>query len=218
MNRQMRRALEKKSGETQVRQKVVKVTGSELSKMRTEAMRSMYPTCMSIFLLTTYDEFEWKHFKNRQGKLDRLEKNMRKTVLGMDDIANYNAAVKNFNDVHAIVGITIQPDTVSKANMNPDRRPGARETIFTYTPTKLHEMEVESQVAAITVYLGIFLLEVYKMTGYESLETGDGAMDKLVTRIMNNVDSINDKYAQLEIHDFENQLKEELNFVVKGLD
>ena len=70
------------------------------------------------------------------------------------------------------------------------------------------------------IYFAIFILEVHRMTGFVSLESGDSPLDKLTDRIFsNNIDSLNDKYAQLEFSDFDWALKEYCNgFTTPGLD
>lgn len=225
MNRAERRRLQKQSkdkpkpgGSTKYQpfhEKSTRFTGKEIMEMQTAQVRENYALFMNIFLVTIHDQFGWRSYKNHMGKLDRLERNVRKRVLAMDDVASFDAFMRNVQEVHEVLGVTIQPDMMNRSSLNTS---GMEKNTYTYTTSRLKEMAVSSQVTALIVYFVIFLLEVHKMTGYVSAETGDSPMDRLIDRLMNNVDCVGDKYAQMEFHDYADILRDELKFTVKRLD
>lgn len=221
MNRKQRRAAAKGKPKALSNQyKVIPVTypGEAIMAMRTRFVRAAYKQWMDIFLMSVHDEddLEFQSYPNHMGKLDRLERRVREEVNSLDDIADFDTAIEYVSRVYQCTGLTINLGHIDRSSLNTRNMIGKK---YTYTAQALDQMKNNCFLAALGIYLSIFLLEVYKMTGYVSLESGDSPLDRLVTRIFhNNIDSINDKYAQLEFSDFDWALKYYCNgFTTPGL-
>ena len=193
--------------------------GEELIKIRTTCVRAAYKQWMDIYLLSIHDEdaFEYNSFPNHMGKLNRLERAVRNKVNSYEDIADFNLFIELTAKVRDVTGLQIKLGDIDRTCLNTKSMISKK---FSYTPKMLNDMKMNCALAAMGIYFAIFILEVHRMTGFVSLESGDSPLDKLTDRIFsNNIDSLNDKYAQLEFSDFDWALKEYCNgFTTPGLD
>lgn len=211
----MNRAQRRKQGIKQPKADVKTLKGEDLMRMRTTTIRSFYPDFATIFLQTLFDEVDFQTYSNHMGKLDRVERQMRKRIAAMEDIASVDEFMKNYVDMRELVGVSFSSITDACSNLNTKNLFGK---IYTLTREKYNEMTTSAGVAAFSVYFPIFILALYDVTKWESSESGDSEMDRVVNRYMFKIDCLEDEYAQMTFELFKEGLKDEVGFIVKPLD
>ncbi|MCM1441380.1 MAG: hypothetical protein NC131_19570 [Roseburia sp.] len=211
----MNRAQRRKQGIKQPKADVKKLRGEDLMRMRTETIKSFYPDFTTIFLQTLFDEVDFQTYPNHMGRLDRVERQIRKRIAAMEDIASADEFMKNYVDMREIVGIQFGRIADVCTDLNTKGLVGKT---YTLTRAKYNEMTTHAGVAAFSVYFPIYILALYDLTKWESQEDGKGYMDRVVDRYMLKVDCLEDEYAQMTFELFREGLKDEVGYVVKPLD
>lgn len=211
----MNRAQRRRQGIKQPRTDVKKLKGEDLMRMRTVTIRSLYPEFTTIFLQTLFDEVDFKTYPNHMGKLDRVERQIRKRISEMSDIASADEFIKNYNDMREFVGVSFSRINDACSDLNTKGLVGK---VYTLTKNQYNEMTTGAGVAAFSVYFPIFILALYDLTGWESSETGDSEMDRVIDRYILKVDCLEDEYTQMTFELFREGLKDEVGFVVNPLD
>lgn len=211
----MNRAQRRKHGIKQPKAEIKKLKGEDLMRMRTETIRALYPEFTTIFLQTLFDEVNFKTYPNHMGKLDRIERQIRKRISEMNDIASADEFIKNCDEMRISIGVQIGEPTQTCSDLNSKKLVGKT---FTLTKDRYNAMMTTAGVAAFSVYFPIFILALYDLTRWESAESGDGEMDRVVNRYMLKVDCLEDEYAQMTFELFKEGLKDEVGFIVKPLE
>lgn len=211
----MNRAQRRKQGIKQPREKVKTLKGEDLMRMGTVTIRSLYPDFATIFLQTLFDEVDFHTYPNHMGKLDRVERQIRKRINAINDIASADEFLKNHADMRDTVGVQLSGINETCSNLNTRGLVGK---IYTLTKDRYDTMTTHAGVAAFSVYFPIFILSLYDITKWESSETGDSEMDKVVSKYLFKLDCLEDEYAQMTFELFKEGLKDEVGYVVKPLE
>lgn len=211
----MNRAQRRKQGIKQPRKQVKTLKGEDLMKMRTVTIRSLYPEFATIFLQTLFDEVDFHTYPNHMGRLDRVERQIRKRIKAMNDVASADEFLKNHADMRDLVGVQLTGINETCSNLNTR---GLIGKVYTLTKERYDSMTTQAGVAAFSVYFPIFILSLYDITGWESSETDKSEMDRVVSRYMLKIDCLEDECAQMTFELFKKGLKDEVGYVVKPLE
>lgn len=211
----MNRAQRRKQGIKQPRKQVKTLKGEDLMKMRTVTIRSLYPEFATIFLQTLFDEVDFHTYPNHMGRLDRVERQIRKRIKAMNDVASADEFLKNHADMRDLVGVQLTGINETCSNLNTR---GLIGKVYTLTKERYDSMTTQAGVAAFSVYFPIFILSLYDITGWESSETDKSEMDRVVSRYMLKIDCLEDECAQMTFELFKKGLKDEVGYVVIPLE
>lgn len=210
MNREQRRKNKK-----YINTKTKRYTGEEIMSLRTKAVRSTYADFMSLLLMSFGDEFDYQDRSDCHEMMSIMECCIRKRINDMEDVADFDNLMTLLKEVEVKMGLTIVPGDMERDFLN--RKNMVGKTYF-YTSDAIEHMIHGTMGSAFSIYFAVFILHIYRMTGYTSSEEGNSPLDKLVHRIWDNMDSLHDKYAQVEFTDVKIALEDELKFVVPSLD